>query len=476
MRKKIIVISSIVLLFFAGMIAITYGDDGFVPPPLPNPTPPKNNENKRINRRAEKSKNIAVLETEDFSEDGTPSPPVPEWVKPARWFRSNAGGMALKEIPSRYAALRSEYALVIDFADAEELPDILARYYQKDFFIEVRRLYKNSEESRVQWIFRDINGTARLISVLFEHEAALETEDADEAAVDDADDVENVDIAEETERDTVEIYNASLEIAGDNEEEIIQEISDNSENEDGIRGGFIEIFNEDAILETEFRFSDNGGRYRTDYEYNNGFLVSSHVFVLEKNGEGEEYVESYADYFRYNRSSFLRSIERVFYKERQVLLDEIAKVSFPSNVLAAARNEYFMNAKLNSYPEFFGDLSVKENYRLVTNTDDRGRIISQILYDDSKEEKIIWVIKNTWSGDRIVSTVKTEGETEYLAEYEFNSKGDRILERNIKDGVLERLVRTEEKTDIEELYLNNVVVLQTVWEDGRKISETRIRN
>ena len=172
----------------------------------------------------------------------------------------------------------------------------------------------------------------------------------------------------------------------------------------------------------------------------------------------------------------MRSIERVFYKERQVLLDEIAKVSFPSNVLAAARNEYFMNAKLNSYPEFFGDLSVKENYRLVTNTDDRGRIISQILYDDSKEEKIIWVIKNTWSGDRIVSTVKTEGETEYLAEYEFNSKGDRILERNIKDGVLERLVRTEEKTDIEELYLNNVVVLQTVWEDGRKISETRIRN
>jgi len=40
---------------------------------------------------------------------------------------------------------------------------------------------------------------------------------------------------------------------------------------------------------------------------------------------------------------------------------------------------------------------------------------------------------------------------------------------------LERLVMTEDNKDIEQLYLNNVVILQAVWEDGRKISETRMR-
>jgi hypothetical protein len=29
--------------------------------------------------------------------------------------------------------------------------------------------------------------------------------------------------------------------------------------------------------------------------------------------------------------------------------------------------------------------------------------------------------------------------------------------------------------EIEELYMDGVVVLQAVWEDGRKISETRMR-
>jgi hypothetical protein len=69
--------------------------------------------------------------------------------------------------------------------------------------------------------------------------------------------------------------------------------------------------------------------------------------------------------------------------------------------------------------------------------------------------------------------MKTQNDTVLLAEFAYDSSGDRILERNFRNGILERLVRTEGKVDIEELYLNNVVVLITVWEDGVRISETR---
>jgi hypothetical protein len=131
-----------------------------------------------------------------------------------------------------------------------------------------------------------------------------------------------------------------------------------------------------------------------------------------------------------------------------------------------------LGEKLNSYPGFFGEVFVYENERIVYTTDERSRIISQTLYDS--ENKIVWVINNTWLNDRIVSTLKKEGGTEYLAEFVYDSGGGRILEKNYKNGILERVVRTEGKTDIEELYINNMVVLRAVWEDGRKISETRV--
>jgi antitoxin component YwqK of YwqJK toxin-antitoxin module len=105
---------------------------------------------------------------------------------------------------------------------------------------------------------------------------------------------------------------------------------------------------------------------------------------------------------------------------------------------------------------------------------ERSNILSQTLYDEN--DSIIWVITNKWSNDRIVSTLKKEGDTEYLAEFDYDSDGNRITERNFKNGILERVVYTEGNTDIEELYFNNMVVLRAVWENGRKISETRVEN
>jgi hypothetical protein len=204
----------------------------------------------------------------------------------------------------------------------------------------------------------------------------------------------------------------------------------------------------------------------------------------------EDYMQAYTDYYRYNRSSFLRAVERVFLADQQITTAEniigdesaasgdntnnVMLVSFPYNILKAAKNNSFMGERFNEYPEFFGRLFVPKDSKLIYTTDKNGKVLEQTLTKNDEEQTVIWKIVNTWSKDRIVKISKTEGETVYLAEYEYNKKGDRILERNIKDGVLERVVRSEGSMDIEELYLNDTLVLRAVWEDGRKISESRV--
>jgi hypothetical protein len=154
-------------------------------------------------------------------------------------------------------------------------------------------------------------------------------------------------------------------------------------------------------------------------------------------------------------------------------LDDPLVITFPSGIMAAARDRFFSGERHNSYPEFFGNVSAGKDSKMSYSTDERGRILSQTFYD--ADDKVVWVIYNTWKDERIISTVKEEGNIVNLAEYEYNSSGDRVLERNYTNGVLERVVRSQGKTDIEELYLNGNVVLQAVWENGRKVSETRMR-
>ena len=430
MTRKIAVAVIVILLLFAGIIALTQEAGGDLPV---------------INAENESDEGEDVSY---YSEDGQQ---LPAWIKGARWFRSNAGGMALEEIPSRLTALRNEYSLVIDIAEKEELPEYLYPFYDDLYFIETRILYKKGEQARTQWIFRDADGRSRLVAVLTETEVIEEPQ-------------AEVFEAEEEEKD---------EPDEDFDNDIAAEILADNEEENGL-SGFIEIYDENSFLTAEYRFLQDGGRSRTDYVFKNGLLLSSTVLSWEDNDEGGEYAQAYADFFRYNRSSFLRSVQRVFYKDREIsfLYDPVV-ITFTSGIMDAARERFFTGERQNSYPEFFGGIFAEKDSKMVYSTDEKGRILSQTFYDEN--EKVIWVIYNTWRDERIVSTLKEEDGAEYLAEYEYNSGGDRVLERNYANGILERVVRTEGKIDIEELYLNGKVILQAVWEDGRKVSETRIR-
>jgi len=477
----------VILFLFVSIIARTQED------------PFQVNELPRNNEEAE-----AETEQQNFSAIFETAREIPSWVRPARWFRSNSGGMPLEEMKSKTAAMRGRYALVIDYTGSDDLPEYLREYYKENYFIEIRTLFKDGKEYRIQWIFRDENYGARLIAVLIEaeQEAEIENKEASaaggEIAVNTVDDAAAIaaaavvkeadDTAGESVGITVGMQNTGEEQSDIEKKENDSEVNEKPAKRRGPAGGFIEIYDEKYHLTTEYRFSEKGDNSKTEYSYNNNIKVSSLTMLWDD--ALDDYIQAYTDYYRYNRSSFLRAVERVFLMEQQItnaenivgdegteiygVADNVMKISFPHNVLAAAKNSSFSGERFNEYPEFFGVLFVPKDSKLIYINDKNGKVLEQTLVNNDEEQTVIWKIVNTWSNDRIVKITKTEGETVYLAEYEYNKNGDRVLERNIKDGVLERVVHSEGTKDIEELYMNDKVVLRAVWEDGRKISESRV--
>jgi len=179
LTRKIAAAIIVILLLFAGIIALTQETGGDLP---------------IVNAENESEEGEDVSYSEDERQ-------LPEWIKGARWFRSNAGGMALEEIPSRLTALRNEYALVIDIAKKEELPEYLYPFYDDLYFIETRVLYKKGEQARTQWIFRDADGRSRLVAVFMETEVTEEPQEevfeAEEEEPDEPDEDFDNDIAAE---------------------------------------------------------------------------------------------------------------------------------------------------------------------------------------------------------------------------------------------------------------------------------------
>ncbi|MDR2730436.1 MAG: hypothetical protein LBB81_06000 [Treponema sp.] len=418
MRKKNTILI-IVILLFSGIMALT--QEYNVPYLVPD-----------TNRNEEAGEGELIAKV--ITVTGTPV-----LITRRRWYRSNAGGMALEEMPTRLSALRCEYSLLINFISRHELPGYLLKYYNDNFFIENRTLFRKAEETRKQWIFRDRNGSARFIAVF----------------------------TEPKEED---------EIEGSGEKGTIP-----------VRYGFIEVYDENYSLSCEYKYFDDGSILKTDFFYKDGIIIKVQYSNLEKTtnvnangGEDEinhtkgEYSVKYTDIYHYNRSYFLRSVERLYHMDEVINLSRNnVNIAFPQRIHDTARKENFLTEQVNTYPDFFGDLLVSKDNKMLFTTDERGRIITQTLADD--DGTVIWEIKNNWSRDRILSISKKENGIELLTEFEYDSGGKRIIERNIKNGALERIVRTENNIDIEELYIDNVMVLRAVWEDGRKKSETRIR-
>ena len=447
MNKKIILICFIILLLFASIIALTQEMDEIFP---------------QLN---------GETETEDESEN------APDIVKIIRWFKSNSAGMALAEIQSQFVALREEYALAVTSAHKDELPEYLLQYFSDDLNIEVRILYKKGEQLRTQWLFLDIKGNTKLNGVFLEKKDSIDyelTDYTEEVIVfedESSGSIEESDSATAV-LDEINETGETAETESDESEYIVNiAVKDVIKDEFSNIKGFIEIFNQDSNLSCEYQFFENNRRTKIDFLYKDNILINSSIFLWDT--ETGDYNPICKDTYIYNRSLSLRAIERVFYIDVEITADDISRVTFPRNIKNVAAEKVQIRERLNVYPEYFGEMFIFKDSKMVYDTDARGRILSQTLYDS--ENEIIWVINNIWNNDRIVSAVKKEKDRTLLVEYVYNSKGDRITERNYTDGILERVVRIEGDLEIEELYMDSVIVLTAIWENGIKITESRNR-
>jgi len=433
LSKRIIVTGILFLLIFAGFIAVTQEFDRGIPD-VPLLTFDIYDYQPDLETAYEDE------EYEEYEEE------IPEIIRPVRWFRSNAGGMAIEEIFSRFVALRNEYSLSIDSVRVDDMPDYIRPFHNTDFSAEIRVLYRNGEVFRTQWILRDSNMTTRVNAVLM-LPPQQETED-------------NISPNENGyENAEPSVINGVRPI-----DYHLRYIITNR------KTGFIEIFNENSFIVTEYRFSDFSGITKIEHEYNINVIISSAHLLW--NEETNQFDLNYRDFYRYTRSMTLRAMERTFY--RDTLINDIpVRITFPRHTLDALGDESFIGQRLNVFPVFFGDIFAYIHSTIVFENDERGRTLRKTLFDD--EDESVWVITNIWDNDRILTMIKVRGDTELRAEFEYDSAGNLIAERNYRDGAIERVVRMENNTEIEDLYMNNVLVLRAVWEDGRKISETRMR-
>jgi hypothetical protein len=343
-------------------------------------------------------------------------------------------------------------------AGLQDLPDSLRTYYQSPWAIEVRVLYNQGTESRRQWIFLDGERT-RLVAVFVEPPAPDEGADGETPA--------------------------SL-------------------------FGFIELYNGEGFLAEERRFQDDGEEIGVKYFFSRRTLIRAETTrkaspdsetevppngeeVAEPEETGEEMAEGAGeeaetgeeaelppavpveqlvctDYYRYSRSGSLRAIERVYHETPPE--GAVTQLRFPQRILDSVSDKEFVDPALAYGSEFLSDIFIDSGYRVVYNTDQRGRILSETRFDSKGD--LVGEIKNTWTGDRLTEITWKAGEDERRVEYSYNAGGDRMEERNYRKGNLERLVLWEGDIEVEELYMNGQPVLRAYWEKGRKISEERI--
>ncbi len=219
--------------------------------------------------------------------------------------------------------------------------------------------------------------------------------------------------------------------------------------------GFAEYYDMSGLLIQEDTFLEES-IMSVRYSYNENILLRSETWQ-------DSQAHLWSDVYRYSRAGSLRSIERTFFSDETENTVRFTKF--------APLGPYEYSSAIHSVPvvssEIISDILANKNIEFVT--DDRGRVISEI--HKNEEGVIIGELINVWSGNRLASMSWNGENDSRRIEYEYDEQGNRLIERNYRNDILERLVRIEEDSEVEELYLYGQLSLRAVWKDGQKISE-----
>jgi hypothetical protein len=237
--------------------------------------------------------------------------------------------------------------------------------------------------------------------------------------------------------------------------------------------GFAEIYNERGLLTEESRFdapaeeeNEEGELVVTEppplvvtYTYREDFLTGAKS-------------DEWADVYRYARNNQIRVIERTYfetkYRARVTLPRTIKDISFND------ANSGFFVSPVSSYSSvFLQDVLLDTGTNTVYALDDKGRILTETRRD--ADGKIQGTLTNVWDETRIRSVVWEGGGDTRRVDYTYDNDGNRVNEKNYRNGTLERDVEVSGDEEVETLYFRGEAVLRAVWQNGRKIEEKSLR-
>jgi hypothetical protein len=237
--------------------------------------------------------------------------------------------------------------------------------------------------------------------------------------------------------------------------------------------GFTESYNERGLLTRESRFdapveeeNEDGELVVTEtpplvitYSYREAFLTGARS-------------DEWADVYRYTRNNRIRVIERTYHESKAR-----TRVTLPRTIENLAFNETdgaFFVSPVSSYSNvFLEDVLLNAGTNTVYTLDDKGRILTEARRD--VDGNVLGTLTNLWDENRVRSVVwESEGDNRRV-DYTFDAGGDRVNEKNYRNGTLEREVIVNGNEEVETLYLQGEAVLQAIWVDGRKIEEKSLR-
>jgi YD repeat-containing protein len=150
---------------------------------------------------------------------------------------------------------------------------------------------------------------------------------------------------------------------------------------------------------------------------------------------------------------------------------KLARLTFPRFVANSEEDKNFVNPGAPLTSRFLLDIMVGST-KVIYTLDNKQRVVTETYRDE--EDNVIGELANVWDGSRIKNiTWISEGDKRFV-EYTYNSAGDRISEKDYKDGILERSVVIDGDKEDETIYLYGKIVLRASWESGKKISEKRV--
>jgi hypothetical protein len=425
------------------------------------------------------------------------------------WYGSNAAAMTLERL-TRAVALREAYCLSVAVIDSANLPASLRSYHDGTFRIELHTLYERGNPSRQQWIFRDERGTTRLVAafdaVPAPGEEAGEVEESGEAT---------------SPSGFIEVYNEEYLIMEEHEfmDDGAESIRDYVYNgkalirvESGVKAAVGEAlwpvttdyyrYTRAQSLRTVERVyhaaappkvsdtaaaekaSDTTATGEADTVAEAGKKASdtasaepAAVAEAGKKTSDTTSAEPAAVAEAGKKASDTASAEPAAVAEAREKVSDTppppVRLQFPRPGAAPEINFVSPNSLYASSAPTSTPATSEGGEKVVYTTDARGRMLTETRQD--ADGAVLSEMRQTWDKDRLTSIVWKSGKTERRTEFDYNADGDRVMERNYNNAMLERSVRQEGGREIEELYLNGIAVLRAVWQDGRKLSEERVR-